>query len=145
MAILLAALAAFTNAVTSVLQRIGVESAPESAALKAGLIGHAVRQKIWLLGFALMLVQFGLQLTAGSDQTSCVVKLYRGATAAGTAIYTSGSLTVAGSGLYLFTAAATDSPGGDFASQIYCVTVKQAGGSANGAVANVWSAITVGE
>ena len=64
MAILLAALAAFTNAVTSVLQRIGVESAPESAALKAGLIGHAVRQKIWLLGFALMLVQFGLQATA---------------------------------------------------------------------------------
>jgi drug/metabolite transporter (DMT)-like permease len=63
-AILLAALAAFTNAVTSVLQRIGVESAPESAALKAGLIGHAVKQKIWLIGFGLMLVQFGLQATA---------------------------------------------------------------------------------
>ena len=64
MAILLAALAAFTNAVTSVLQRIGVETAPESAAMKAGLIGHAVKQKIWLVGFALMLVQFGLQATA---------------------------------------------------------------------------------
>ena len=64
MAILLAALAAFTNAVTSVLQRIGVESAPQSAAMKASLIGHAVKQKIWLLGFALMLVQFGLQATA---------------------------------------------------------------------------------
>jgi len=63
-AILLAALAAFTNAVTSVLQRIGVETAPESAAMKAGLIGHAVKQKIWLVGFALMLVQFGLQATA---------------------------------------------------------------------------------
>jgi drug/metabolite transporter (DMT)-like permease len=64
MAIALAALAAFTNAVTSVLQRIGVETAPESAALKAGLIGHAVKQKIWLIGFGLMLVQFGLQATA---------------------------------------------------------------------------------
>lgn len=64
MAILLAALAAFTNAVTSVLQRIGVESAPQSAAMKASLIGHAVRQRIWLVGFALMLVQFGLQATA---------------------------------------------------------------------------------
>lgn len=61
---MLAALAAFTNAVTSVLQRIGVETAPESAALKAGLIGHAVKQKIWLIGFGLMLVQFGLQATA---------------------------------------------------------------------------------
>ena len=64
MAFLLAALAAFTNAVTSVLQRIGVESAPESAALRPSLIGHAVKQGIWLLGFALMLVQFGLQATA---------------------------------------------------------------------------------
>ena len=64
MAILLAALAAFTNAVTSVMQRIGVESAPKSAAMKASLIGHAVKQKIWLIGFALMLVQFGLQATA---------------------------------------------------------------------------------
>jgi drug/metabolite transporter (DMT)-like permease len=63
-AILLAALAAFTNAVTSVLQRIGVESAPQSAAMKASLIGHAVKQRIWLIGFALMLVQFGLQATA---------------------------------------------------------------------------------
>jgi len=60
----LAALAAFTNAVTSVLQRIGVESAPESSAMRASLIGHAVKQKIWLIGFALMLVQFGIQATA---------------------------------------------------------------------------------
>ena len=64
MAILLAALAAFTNAVTSVLQRIGVESAPQSSAMKASLIGHAVKQKIWLIGFALMLLQFGIQATA---------------------------------------------------------------------------------
>ncbi|HEY5110570.1 MAG TPA: DMT family transporter [Acidimicrobiales bacterium] len=64
MAFLLAALAAFTNAVTSVLQRIGVESAPESSALRLSLISHAIKRGIWLLGFALMLVQFGLQATA---------------------------------------------------------------------------------
>ena len=64
MAFLLAALAALTSAITSVLQRIGVESAPESSALRASLMGHAIKQRIWLIGFALMLVQFGLQATA---------------------------------------------------------------------------------
>ena len=64
MAFLLAALAAFTNAVTSVLQRIGVESAPESSALRLSLIAHALKRGVWLAGFALMLVQFGLQATA---------------------------------------------------------------------------------
>jgi len=63
-AFLLAALAALTSAITSVLQRIGVESAPESSALRASLMGHAIKQRIWLIGFALMLVQFGLQATA---------------------------------------------------------------------------------
>ena len=63
-AIVLAALAAFVNAITSVLQRIGVESAPASSTLRPSLISHALRQGIWLAGFALMLVQFGLQATA---------------------------------------------------------------------------------
>jgi hypothetical protein len=63
-AFLLAALAAFTNAVTSVLQRIGVESAPESSTMHLSLISHAIKRGIWLIGFALMLVQFGLQATA---------------------------------------------------------------------------------
>jgi uncharacterized membrane protein len=63
-AFFLAALAAFTNAVTSVLQRIGVESAPESSAMHLSLISHAIKRGIWLIGFALMLVQFGLQATA---------------------------------------------------------------------------------
>ena len=64
MAILFAALAAFTNALTSVLQRMGVETAPESSALQASLIGHAVKQRIWLIGFAFSLVQFGFVATA---------------------------------------------------------------------------------
>ena len=69
-AFLLAALAAFTNAVTSVLQRIGVESAPESSTLRLSLISHAIKRGIWLIGFALMLVQFGLQATALSSASS---------------------------------------------------------------------------
>ena len=63
-AVVFAALAAFTNALTSVLQRMGVETAPESSALKASLIGHAIRQRIWLIGFAFSLVQFGFVATA---------------------------------------------------------------------------------
>ncbi len=64
MAFLLAALAALTSAVTSVLQRIGVETAPESSAMRLSLMSHAIKRGIWLVGFALMLVQFGLQATA---------------------------------------------------------------------------------
>jgi drug/metabolite transporter (DMT)-like permease len=63
-AVVFAALAACTNALTSVLQRMGVETAPESSALKASLIGHAVRQKIWLIGFGFSLIQFGFVATA---------------------------------------------------------------------------------
>jgi drug/metabolite transporter (DMT)-like permease len=63
-AYLLAALSAFVNALTSVLQRIGVESAPESTTLRWSLMAHALRRGIWLIGFALMLVTFGLQATA---------------------------------------------------------------------------------
>jgi drug/metabolite transporter (DMT)-like permease len=63
-AVFFAALAAFTNALTSVLQRMGVETAPESSALKASLIGHAVRQKVWLIGFVFSLVQFGFVAVA---------------------------------------------------------------------------------
>ncbi len=60
----LAVVAALVNAVTSVLQRLGVESAPPSAALRLGLLAHAVRRPVWLVGFALMLVEFGLQAIA---------------------------------------------------------------------------------
>ena len=64
MAYLLAATAAFVNALTSVLQRIGVETAPESTTLRLSLMTHAIRRGIWLIGFGLMLVVFGLQATA---------------------------------------------------------------------------------
>ncbi len=64
MAYLLAATAAFVNALTSVLQRIGVETAPESTTMRWSLMAHAFRRGIWLVGFALMLVVFVLQATA---------------------------------------------------------------------------------
>jgi drug/metabolite transporter (DMT)-like permease len=63
-AYLLAASAAFVNALTSVLQRIGVETAPESTTMRWSLMAHALRRGIWLVGFALMLVVFVLQATA---------------------------------------------------------------------------------
>jgi drug/metabolite transporter (DMT)-like permease len=63
-AYVLAAIAAFVNALTSVLQRIGVETAPESTTLRWSLMAHALRRGIWLIGFGLMLVEFGLQATA---------------------------------------------------------------------------------
>ena len=64
MAYLLAPIAALVSALTSVLQRIGVESAPESTTLRWSLMAHALKRGIWLIGFGLMLVQFGLQATA---------------------------------------------------------------------------------
>jgi len=64
MAYLLAASAAFVNALTSVLQRIGVETAPASTTMRLSLMRHAIKRGIWLIGFALMLVVFGLQATA---------------------------------------------------------------------------------
>jgi drug/metabolite transporter (DMT)-like permease len=64
MAYVLAASAAFVNALTSVLQRIGVETAPESTTMRLSLMRHAIKRGIWLIGFALMLVVFGLQATA---------------------------------------------------------------------------------
>jgi drug/metabolite transporter (DMT)-like permease len=63
-AFLLAALAALVNALVSVLERLGVETAPESSALRLSLITHAIRRGVWLLGFALSLVQFAILATA---------------------------------------------------------------------------------
>jgi drug/metabolite transporter (DMT)-like permease len=63
-AYLLAALAAFVNALVSVLQRLGVETAPESTTLRLSLMAHAIRRGVWLLGFALSLVQFAILATA---------------------------------------------------------------------------------
>ncbi|MCL4445333.1 MAG: DMT family transporter [Actinobacteria bacterium] len=53
--------AAFANALTSVLQRMGVESAPNASEMKLSLLTHAVRKGVWLLGFAVMIASFVFQ------------------------------------------------------------------------------------
>jgi len=99
-----------------------------------------------------ILVRFSGEIDLGADQNSAVVKIYRGATAAGTLLYTSGALspgTIAAAptvaAKFTFCADVVDQPAGDIASQIYCVTVTQAGGTGNGQVINIASQITVGE
>ncbi len=64
MVYLLAAAAALCSAVAGVLQRIGVERAPAGDAMKLRLLTNALKRGIWLLGFALLLVQFVLQASA---------------------------------------------------------------------------------
>lgn len=60
----LALAASLVNALTSVLQRLGVQNAPADATLRLSLLTHALRRGIWLLGFALMIVSFVVQAVA---------------------------------------------------------------------------------
>ena len=64
MVFVLALGAAFANALTSVFQRKGIETAPASATLRLSLITYALRRGIWLAGFALMILSFLLQAVA---------------------------------------------------------------------------------
>jgi drug/metabolite transporter (DMT)-like permease len=64
MVYLLAAACALSNALTSILQRMGVEDAPEDATLKLSLLTHAFKRGVWLLGFAFMVAGFLLQSVA---------------------------------------------------------------------------------
>ncbi|MGD0312851.1 MAG: DMT family transporter [Acidimicrobiales bacterium] len=64
MVYLLALLAALSNALTSLLQRMGVEDAPEDSTLKLSLLTHALKRGVWLLGFAFMVASFLMQAVA---------------------------------------------------------------------------------
>jgi drug/metabolite transporter (DMT)-like permease len=64
MVFVLALGAALANALTSVFQRKGIETAPAAATLRFSLIAYAVRRGIWLAGFGLMIVSFLLQAVA---------------------------------------------------------------------------------
>ena len=64
MVYVLALAASLVNALTSVLQRLGVQNAPADATLKLSLLTHALRRGVWLLGFALMIVSFVVQAIA---------------------------------------------------------------------------------
>ncbi len=64
MVYVLAVAAALSNALCSVLQRMGVEDAPEDTTMRLSLMTHALRRGVWLLGFAFMICSFLLQAFA---------------------------------------------------------------------------------
>ncbi|HXQ62673.1 MAG TPA: DMT family transporter [Acidimicrobiales bacterium] len=64
MAYLLAVGAALANALTTILQRMGLESAPAETNLRWSLMAFALRRKVWLAGFACMVGAFLFQFTA---------------------------------------------------------------------------------
>lgn len=64
MVFLLAAACALSNALASVLQRMGVEDAPEDATLRLSLITHALKRGVWLCGFGFIIATFVLQAIA---------------------------------------------------------------------------------
>ncbi|HYA67989.1 MAG TPA: DMT family transporter [Acidimicrobiales bacterium] len=64
MVYVLAALAAFANAATTILQRLGVETAPPETTMRLSLLAYAVRRKVWLAGFGVLVVAFLLQAFA---------------------------------------------------------------------------------
>jgi uncharacterized membrane protein len=64
MVYVLAVAAAFSNALTSILQRMGVEDAPDDATLKLRLLTHAIKRGVWLLGFLFLIASFLMQAVA---------------------------------------------------------------------------------
>jgi drug/metabolite transporter (DMT)-like permease len=64
MVYVLAVAGALSNALTTILQRMGVEDAPAADSLHLSLIGYAVRRKVWLLGCAGLIAGFLLQAFA---------------------------------------------------------------------------------
>ncbi len=74
MAYALAVGAALANALTTILQRLGVESAPPEDSLRLSLISYAIRRKVWLAGFGVMIVAFLFQASALHFGTLTVVQ-----------------------------------------------------------------------
>ncbi|MGD0393543.1 MAG: DMT family transporter [Acidimicrobiales bacterium] len=64
MVYLLATFSALANALTSILQRMGVEDAPAESTLRLSLLTHALKRGVWLLGFAVMIISFLCQAVA---------------------------------------------------------------------------------
>ncbi|HEX4244206.1 MAG TPA: DMT family transporter [Acidimicrobiales bacterium] len=64
MAFLLAVLASFANALSAILQRIGVQNAPTETTMSISLISYALRRGVWLVGLALIGAGFVLQAVA---------------------------------------------------------------------------------
>lgn len=63
-AVVLALFAALCNALSTIFQRMGVETAPPEASLRWQLIRHIVRRPVWFLGFSTMVGAFLFQAAA---------------------------------------------------------------------------------
>jgi drug/metabolite transporter (DMT)-like permease len=63
-AIPLAVCAALCNAITTIFQRLGVETVPDGETHGLQLIQHVLRRPIWYVGFVAMIGSFGLQAVA---------------------------------------------------------------------------------
>jgi drug/metabolite transporter (DMT)-like permease len=63
-AYVLALLGALSNAITTILQRMGVETAPADTNMRLSLLAYAVRRRVWLIGFGMMICGFLLQAFA---------------------------------------------------------------------------------
>jgi uncharacterized membrane protein len=64
MAVALALAAALCNALATIFERMGVQSAPADAAMRWSLIAHVLRRPVWFLGLASMTAAFGFQVAA---------------------------------------------------------------------------------
>jgi drug/metabolite transporter (DMT)-like permease len=64
MAYVLAVWGALANALTTILQRLGVEAAPAETNMHWSLMAYALRRKVWLAGFGVMICGFLLQAFA---------------------------------------------------------------------------------
>ncbi len=64
MAVLLAVVASFANALSAILQRTAVQHAPDHARLRFSLLTYALRRWVWLVGLALLALGFVLQAVA---------------------------------------------------------------------------------
>ncbi|MDA8264251.1 MAG: DMT family transporter [Actinomycetota bacterium] len=64
MAVALALAAALCNALATIFERIGVETAPEDSSMRWKLMAHVLRRPTWWLGLLSMLGAFGFQVAA---------------------------------------------------------------------------------
>jgi hypothetical protein len=70
----LAVTAALLNAIASIMQRLGVETAPDDAGMSTRLIAHMLQRRVWLGGFAVMIVAFVAQALALHNGSLAVVQ-----------------------------------------------------------------------
>ncbi|MGH9172344.1 MAG: DMT family transporter [Acidimicrobiales bacterium] len=74
LAVVLALAAALCNALATIFERMGVQNAPREDSMHLSLIAHAVRRRVWLLGFAAMIAAFAFQVSALSQGGLTVVQ-----------------------------------------------------------------------